>query len=384
MSGQSVQAWPKPRLCFVGPHLARHPGWVTTQSEVVSALFAQEGYEVRSTSSVRSPWWRTFDMLSSIFRWHRRLDLMVLSVFSGRAFLYADWLGRLARRVGLKQVFFLHGGDLPELARRAPERVRRVLARADAIVAPSPFLARMAEDLGLEATVIPNVLDLHDYTFRARVELVEPIKILWLRTFHPIYHPELALEVLDRLRRRGIDAELTMAGQDKGLEASCRSRAVELGLQERARFVGFLGATAKAEALSGHDLYLHTNRVDNTPVTVLEAAACGLPVVGTRVGGMADLLGDAGLLIPPIVPRTDDPGTLGATADDLSDATADAMADAIESLVHDPGEVERLSAAGRALAESCAWPAAHDRWRRLFTQLGLADAREPDSGDPSP
>ena len=350
---------PRPRLCFVGPHLARHPGWVTTQSEVVSALFADEGYEVRATSSIRSPWLRTLDMLLSIARWHRHIDLIVLSVFSGRAFLYADLLGRLARRLGLKQVFFLHGGDLPELARQAPKRMQQVLARADMIVAPSPFLARMAEDLGLSAIVIPNVLELSEYPFKPRRQLTEPIKILWMRTFHPIYHPELALDVLHRLCRRGLDAELTMAGQDKGLESTCRAKARELALQDRVRFVGFLGATAKAEVLEDHDIYLHTNRVDNTPVTVLEAAACGLPVVATRVGGMADLLLDAGILITP----PDDPEL-------MVEVTADAMADAIEELIRNPEEVERLSTAGRALAESYAWPAVHRRWRRLFRRLG--------------
>ena len=349
----------KPRLCFVGPHLARHAGWVTTQSEVVSALFAAEGYEVRSTSSIRNPWLRPLDMLISLVRWHRRIDLMVLSVFSGRAFLYADWLGRLARRLGVKQVFFLHGGDLPELARQTPERVRKVLARADVIVAPSRFLARLAEDLGLSATVIPNVLDLQDYPFKLRQRLGSPIKILWLRTFHPIYHPELALEVLDRLARRGIEASLTMAGQDKGLEPVCREKARQLGLQDRVRFLGFLDPEAKADQLDSHDLYLHTNRVDNTPVTVLEAAACGLPVVATRVGGMADLLGDAGILVAPSDP------------DAPADAMASNMADAIEGLIADPGEVRRLSEAGRALALGCAWPSVHERWCRLFAELGV-------------
>ena len=46
-------------------------------------------------------------------------------------------------------------------------------------------------------TVIPNVLDLDAYEFRLRTA-VEP-RLLWMRTFHPLYRPEMALDVLERV-----------------------------------------------------------------------------------------------------------------------------------------------------------------------------------------
>ena len=338
-----------PRLLFVGPNLSVHPGWVTTQGEVLADLFQAEGYDVRRTSSVLQPVLRLLDMARCLRRLRHEVDVVLISVFSGRAFFFAEILSRLCRHWGLPQIQVLHGGGLPELAARSPRRLRRTLERADAVVAPSPFLARMASQLGIEARVIPNVLDLERYEFKVRRRLDPPLRLLWLRTFHYLYHPEGAIDTTEELVRRGVDVRLTMAGQDSGLEAVCRRRAEAAGLLDRVRFAGFLDMAAKQRELATHDLYLHTNRVDNTPVTVLEAAACGLPVVGTRVGGLSDLLGDRGLLVP--------------VADPI------AAAEAVESLLADPCRVESCSRRGRELAEACAWPVVHDSWRQLFAEL---------------
>lgn len=350
----------KPRLLFVGSHLARHPGWVTTQGEVLADLFRREGYAVRETSHVLHPLLRTLDVVRSLWRWRSGADLAIVSVFSGRAFRLAGLASWLLARLGVPQVLWLHGGGLPELIRRRPDRVRRVLSRADAVVAPSGWLADEVAALGIEATVIPNVLDLSRYEVRRRTALETPLRLLWMRTFHEIYRPLLAIETLGRLRDAGVDARLTMAGQerDADLVEACRRRARDLGVVERVRFVGFLDMEGKRRAFSQHDVFLNTNVVDNTPVTVLEAMASGLPVVATAVGGVPHLLrhGEGGVLV---------------AADD-----ADAMAAALRGLLSDPAEADRLSAAGREVAESCGWPAVHRRWRATFRQLETQPRRD--------
>ena len=345
----------KPRLCFIGPNLGVHRGWVTTQGELQADLFESEGYPVLRTSSVIQPLLRFFDMAAFLVRRHKEIDIALISTFSGRAFLFADALGRLCRQLKLPHVLVLHGGGLAAMAEARGGRMFEVLNRADACVAPSSFLARMASNVGCAAEVIPNVLGVGEYPFQFRRELVEPVRLFWLRTFHPIYNPQMALETLSELRQRGVDATLTMAGQEKGLESECRRLADELGLKDRVRFVGFLDMEGKRREMSSHDVYLHTNRVDNMPVTVVEAAAFGLPIIATRVGGVPDLLGDRGLLV---------------ASEDASGA-----ADAVQKLIAEPEEVARCSVAGRELAESCAWPEVQRAWDDLFSRVLAAEGR---------
>ena len=345
------------RIVFVGPHLGRHPGRVPSPAQDLQPLLEADGHEVRLSSERSNPVGRAWDHLRDLAACRSWADMAVLSVFSGRSFRLAGVLSRWMQALGLRQVHFLHGGGLPDLIADSPDRVRKTLGRADAVVAPSGWLAEAVAPLGVEARVIPNVLDLSRYEFRCREAFDEPSapRLLWMRTFHDVYRPELAVRTLAALRETGLEASLTMAGQDKGLMDSCRALAAELGVSDSVRFVGFLDPAGKREAFAQHDVFLNTNRVDNTPVTVLEAMASGLPVVATAVGGVPHVLehGAAGRLI----------ANLGAGE------TARAMAKEVASLAADPGSVSELSRAGRRIAEGCSWSAVRELWVRLFEDL---------------
>ncbi|MDA8016089.1 MAG: glycosyltransferase [Thermoanaerobaculia bacterium] len=347
-------------LLFVGPHLSRrHPGWVTTQSEILADLFRDDGWPVRETSSTRLPMLRVADMLRRLATWRRWTDVAIVSVFSGRAFRVAEVVSWWASRLGVPQIHVLRGGGLPQLIEAAPERVCGVLRRAT-VVSPSAWLAEAVAGLGIEARVIPNVLDLSRYDYLERSTFADPAapRLLWMRTFHHVYHPQLALRTLARLHADGLDASLTMAGQDKGLLRPCRELASQLGVAERVRFVGFLDPAGKRSAFARHDVFLNTNRVDNTPVTVLEAMASGMPVVATSVGGVPHVLehGSSGRLV----------------ADGDAQTTAVKLAGEVNTLVQGGGRttVLDLSRRGRRVAEGCAWPAVRASWQELLADLG--------------
>jgi glycosyltransferase involved in cell wall biosynthesis len=315
--------------------LGSNPGWAVGQGEVLAGLLAREGWDVRTASNRINRWLRLADVATSPWRWRGKVDVLVLMVFSGPAFRLVEAASAAAFRLGMPMILWLHGGNLAEFARRHPDRVRRVLARGRVSVAPSKFLA---EPFG--ARVIPNVVDLDQYPYRHRPQVAP--RLLWMRTFHELYRPDLALRVLERLP----GATLTMAGQDKGLLAETRRRAEEMGLD--VRFPGFLDAEGKRREFAGHDVFLNTNRVDNAPVSVLEAAAFGLPVVSTDVGGIPCLLrdGEEALLVP--------------------EGDAEAMAGAVRRLLDEPGLVGRLSSAGREVAERSSWLRVKPLWEELL------------------
>ena len=159
----------------------------------------------------------------------------------------------------------------------------------------------------------------------------------------------MALRVLKRLRRDGLDATLVMAGQDKGMLRSVRQEAEGLGIHDAVCFAGFLDVPAKRSFGEQSDIFINTNRIDNAPVALIEAWAMGLPVVSTDVGGIPELVtdGETGLLV-----ASDDDG---------------AMAARIHVLLGNSDLTERLSYAGRRQAELCSWDIVRPKWEILFS-----------------
>lgn len=332
--------------------LGVNPGWVTSQGELLAGLLASADYQVRITSHRLERLPRLLDILGSLVAWRDEIDLVVHQVFSGPAFAVTDAASALCRALGLPQVFALHGGALPEFAAEHGRWVRRVLRRAEAIVTPSTYLAQAFAaypDLIARIHTIPNILEIENYPYRHR-PVVRP-RLLWMRTFHEIYHPQMAVEVLAELRRTHPEAILTMAGQEKRLHSAVQALARQRDLSAFVRFPGFLGPEDKAREFANHDIYLNTNHVDNMPVSVLEACAFGLPVVATAVGGVPHLLrdGETGLLGP--------------------DGDVGAMVGAVRRLLDEPELAGVLSANGRHLAESCAWEPVQARWEALFAEV---------------
>ena len=337
------------RLCFAGPMLGKNAGWVVSQGEILADLFIQEGYFVRLTSTIPSRILRLFDTVVSLIAWRKKVDLVILSVFSGPGFGMADITSLIARQLGIPLIFVLRGGNLPDFSRRHPHWVRRVLERCDVLVSPSSFLAHFFDDWGLNVKIIPNVLEIENYPYRMRSD-IQP-NLLWMRTFEAAYYPEMAVKVLKELREIYPQARLTMAGQEKELFEPVRRLAAHYNLLEATRFPGFLDMSGKQREFPSHDIFLNTNRVDNMPVSVVEATAFGLPVVATEVGGIPYLLKHE---LTALLVKNED---------------VQEMVKAIRRLIDEPELCSKLSQNGRRLAESCSWSSVRAQWENLFEKF---------------
>lgn len=330
---------------LAGPMLGGNEGWVTSQHEILAERMRSEGARVFTTSSHPGRFPRLVDTVNSVLRWRGRVDVIVIAVFSGPGFRVAEITSRVAQMCGIPQILVLHGGNLPNFAQQHERRVRALFSRASGVVAPSQYLPDQLR-LDRDIQVIPNVFDIGTIPFRVRTE-VHP-RILWRRTFHELYEPRLALEVLVRVRQHAPTAELTMAGQDKGLLRSCRQHAARLGVDGAVRFVGFLDEAGKRTALDSHDVFLNTNSVDNAPVSVLEAAAAGIPIAATNVGGIPYLFED------------------GVSALLRTNGDAVGLAEAVTSLITEPGLGAKLSLNARQIAELSDWNTVRARWLERF------------------
>lgn len=313
------------------------------------------GWTSEMTSRQQSRLGRVFDILSTAWRARRDYDIAHIDVFSGAAFVWAEGAAALLRKSGVPYVATLRGGNLPAFASTNPRRVKRLLEGATRITVPSRYLLETISFVRPRADLIPNPIDIKRYGVRVRTS-AQP-KLVWLRAFHEIYDPSLAIEVVARIRSEFPGLHLGMFGPDKdGSADRIRRMIAERSL---AGVVTVHGQVAKPDvpsALSAADIFLNTTTIDNTPVSVLEAMACGLCVVSTNVGGIPYLLThehDA-LLVPP--------------------GDAPAMAAAVRRILSEPGLAERLSRNARATAERHDWSHVLPRWEALFMDVA-AEAR---------
>jgi glycosyltransferase involved in cell wall biosynthesis len=291
---------------------------------------------------------RIAEILADLWRWQDQVDMVLINVYSGNAFILAEIASWCATRLELPIVLMLHGGNLPDFSRKHPRRVRLVLKRGHGLVAPSPYLSTTIAR-GQQVRIIPNVVELDQYFFRLREQLSP--RFLWMRTFEEVYDPGMAVKVFAQLKNRYPLSCLTMAGQDHGLLREIRELTQSLGVEESVRFVGFLNSIEKQREFAAHDIFLNTNRVDNMPVSLLEAAACGLPIVTTEAGGIPYMFKhEHDALMAPI-------------------GNVEAMVNEVTRLIEDKKLASHLSVNGRTLVEACAWPTVKVLWEDIFADV---------------
>jgi len=172
---------------------------------------------------------------------------------------------------------------------------------------PSRFLREVFSSHGIDAHVIPNIIDRDRFAFRLR----DPLRprLLSTRNFEPLYNVACTLRAFERIQARWPDAALTLVGAGSQ-ERALRRLAAELKLQN-VEFAGPMPPDAIWRCYADADIYIQSPDIDNMPSSVLEAFASGLPVVSTNAGGIPAILthGVHGLLS-----ATDDHEKLAAHA----------------------------------------------------------------------
>ena len=196
--------------------------------------------------------------------------------------------------------------------------------------------------------VIPNGLDVADFMRPADLDrpiqtpLVERLskrsrRLLFLGRIHPKKGLMLLLPAWAKVQ--AADWELVIAGPDEGGHLQeVRARAAELGIADRVIFTGLMQGEEKVRLLHTADLFVLPSFSEGLPMGVLEALACGVPVVATRESNVGDLMSDgAGW-------------ECSAAVDSLAEALGQALA-ATES-----ERAERGSTGRRTIEARYGWP----------------------------
>lgn len=315
------------------------------------------GWRVFTASGRAGRLARVADMVSAALRHRNGYQVAMVDVHAGAAFRWAELLAGLLRKLRKPTVLTLRTGSLPQVAKAHPERIRQLLGGATAVVTPSPFLQQAMSSYRADILHVPHGIDLSVYPFRQRTRL-EP-RLIWLRAFYDAYYnPTLAVRVVAELLPEFPELQLTMIGPDRGdgsLQATqALVRKLELESQIQIR-----GGVAKQEVpmwLDRADVFLNSPRVDNTPMTVLEAMACGLCVVSTSVGGMPFMLRDG---VDSLLSPDDDAGK---------------MADSIKEVLKNLEKAATISKLARMQAIRHDWPNVLPLWIGILTALTIGEA----------
>ncbi|HEX4158540.1 MAG TPA: glycosyltransferase family 4 protein [Rhizomicrobium sp.] len=243
-----------------------------------------------------SPLIRGARMLNDLRSEHRHSPFDVVHA------LWAVPQGALAafarRTLGVPVLLHLPGGDiarLPEIGYGARTTLtgrlalRLAVASADRIVAPSDAMAQQSRALGIHAERIPFGVALDHWPVLAPRRRVDgaSMRLLHVADISPVKDQAMLLTAMHFLLVQGMDFLLDIIGEDT-LHGAIARRAHQLGLQGHVRFHGFLPQSALRERMREAHLLIVSSRHEAGPIVALEAAASGVPTIGTKVGLLAD------------------------------------------------------------------------------------------------
>lgn len=285
----------------------------------------------------------------------RRADAVHAFAASYSSFLLAPLPAIvIARLLGKAVVLNYHSGEAPDHLRRSAV-ARFVLRRlVDVNVVPSAFLRDVFQSFDIDAEVVPNIVDLRQFTYRVR-DALRP-RLLCTRNLEPLYNLSCVLRAFARIQAHYPAATLTLVGSGSQ-DSALRKEAAALCLDN----VTFAGRVAPSEIhayYANADIYVQAPTIDNMPLSLLEAFASGLPVVSTDVGGVPWMLrrGVDGLLV--------------------ADNDADALAHEVLRLLVDPDLARRLAEAAYRTLEAYEWPVVRDGWLQAYRRAaGRRDQR---------
>ncbi|HRE79333.1 MAG TPA: glycosyltransferase family 4 protein [Flavobacterium sp.] len=333
------------KLLYIGNKLLKH-GFSATSIETLGALLENENCKVVYASSIKNKLFRLLDMFfKTLFNAHK-VNYVLIDTYSTTNFWYAFIISQLCRILNKQYIPILRGGDLPKRLKSSPLLSRLIFSNSLYNIAPSQYLFTVFKEHKFNnLKLIPNTIEINNYNFQKKIKL-EP-KILWVRSLSEIYNPKMAIDVLRMLKSNFPDAELCMIGQEKDVRINDLLKYAN-SFSLNVTFTGKLSKQDWIKLSENYDIFINTTHFDNTPVSLIEALALGLPVVSTNVGGIPYLVKDRESAIL------------------VNDSDSQAMANAINELIENPELAQKLTSNGRKLVEQFDWQIVKKQWKEIL------------------
>jgi glycosyltransferase involved in cell wall biosynthesis len=365
------------RLMFVITRLAR--GGAETQLLLAAKVLKQRGWKIDVVSMLNPTDY--VDELTNIgvpvwnFNMRRRVPNPIGIIELNRLvralrphvvhshMVSANLLARVTRIIAPIPVLVctahstFEGGKWRELAYRVTDGLADVTTQVSKagfqryrqIRAVSPRRLRLVPN-GVDTSVF--VRD-HRFGKELRKRLGVENAFVWLAVggLRPAKDYPTMIRAFHRVHVQHHESVLLIAGREFSLLGELRGLVASLGLDDSVRFLGL--RTDVPALMSAADAYVMSSAWEGTPTVLLEAGACGLPVVATSVGGNPEALvpGHSGILVPPGDP----------------DALADAM---LHVMALAPSQLASMGRCGREhVVANYSIDHVVDMWEELYREL---------------
>jgi len=214
-----------------------------------------------------------------------------------------------AKKYNVPYVLQAHG-SLPYFAKQNLKKLydfvwgNKILHNASRVIALHKTEADQYKKMGVaenKIEIIPNGIDLSEYEslpergqFRNKYHIRNNEKIiLYLGRIHKIKGIDLLINAYSKLVKDIEETKLVIVGPDDGFLSELKKQATELGMEGKVLFTGSLFDHDKLSAYVDADVFVLPSYYDCYPVTVLEAMACGTPVIITKNTGIVDVVNEA-------------------------------------------------------------------------------------------
>ena len=214
-----------------------------------------------------------------------------------------------AKKYNIPYVLQAHGSVLPFFQKQRLKNIfdlffgYSILRDASKVIASTKIEARQYKKMSVDKDkieIVPNGIDLSEYDnlpkrgkFRKKYKIKDEEKmILYLGRIHKIKGIDLLVEAFSDLIRELKDVRLVIVGSDDGFLSMLKMQIDDLKIGDKILFTGLIPEKDKLRAYVDADVYVLPSVYETFPVTVLEACACGTPVIVTDRCGIANIVND--------------------------------------------------------------------------------------------
>jgi len=346
-------------IALVGP-LPPPSGGMANQTRQLAHLLIESGLHVELVQ-VNPPYYpswigkipffralfRLIPYLLRLWRATGKVHLLHIMANSGWSWhLFAApavWIGWWRR---IPVIINYRGGEAESFFNHSWRWVRPTVIRATFVVVPSSFLEAVFFQRDILTRIVPNIINIK-YFYPKNNHIKHNINLLVARNLEPIYDIGTALKAFALIKNNYPSAKLNVAGSGES-RVDLEQLSQHLGIAESVNFTGRLDNKEMAEIYRQTDLLLNPSLADNMPISLLEALACGVPIVSTNVGGIPHLVkdGKTALLVDPSDPQ--------------------AMAVAAIRVLDDPDLATVLRKNGLAIVQDYTWPTVREQWFSVY------------------